>query len=252
MKIMSINVQCWGSDEHYIDFRKPLVVARIRDEMPDIFGAQEAHKEWIDALNAGLPEYAFSGVGRDDGKEEGEYSPVYYRKDLFDKLDEGTFWLSETPEVPSYGWNARCRRVCSYAVLKRKADGKTFAAVNTHLDHVSEEARVNGIRLVKEKLISFGDMPVFCTGDFNTHEDSEAYRIMTESYMADAKYLAAVSDTGNTFTGYEPEKYAGDTPIDFIFVRKDVVQVQSYRILREPINGQQPSDHYSIVGEISF
>ena len=252
MKIMSFNVLCWGREGHFIDERAPLVCKRIREQMPDILGTQESHKEWMDILCNALPEYAFSGVGRDDGKEEGEYSPVFYRKDKFDLLDSGTFWLSETPDVPSKGWNAACPRVCSYALLKNKADGKTFAAVNTHLDHVSEAARDNGVRLVVNKLRTFGDIPVFCTGDFNTDEGSACYRIMTEDFMADAKYVADDSDSGNTFTNFDPAATANNSPIDFIFVKKDAVHVQQYRILRDDIDGQQPSDHYAITADITF
>lgn len=252
MKIMSFNVLCWGPDDHCFEDRQPLVLARIREQMPDILGTQESHKEWMDYLLAGLPEYTFVGVGREDGKEEGEYSPVFYRKDRFDLLDSGTFWLSKTPDVPSIDWNARCYRVCSWAVLKDKKDGKTFAAVNTHLDHVSEEARDKGIALVVEKLRSFGDMPVFCTGDFNTDEGSTCYKIMTEDFMADAKYVAKVSDNGCTYTGFDPEKMKDNSPIDFIFVKKDAVTVESYSILRALVNGQQPSDHFAITAEISF
>ncbi|MGN0636691.1 MAG: endonuclease/exonuclease/phosphatase family protein [Acutalibacteraceae bacterium] len=252
MKVMSYNVLCYGKEGHDLELRLPLVLQRIREQMPDVLGTQESHKEWMDYLCAGMPEYAFVGVGREDGKEEGEYSPVFYRKDRFDLLDSGTFWLSETPDVPSKGWNAACMRVCSYALLKDKTDGTVFAAVNTHLDHISEQARDEGIRLVVEKLRSFGDIPVFCTGDFNTDEGSTCYKIMTDGFMADAKYVAADSDSGNTYHGFEPEATAGNSPIDFIFVKKDAVQVQSYRIVRGTIDGQQPSDHYAITAEISF
>lgn len=252
MKIMSFNVLCYGREGHEMEKRMPLVLRRIREQMPDILGTQESHKIWMDYLCAGMPEYAFVGAGRDDGREKGEYSPVFYRKDRFDLLDSGTFWLSETPDVPSRGWDAACLRVCSYALLRSKADGTVFAAVNTHLDHVSEQARDKGIELVVEKLRSFGDIPVFCTGDFNTDEGSTCYRIMTADFMADAKYLAADSDSGNTFTNFDPEATAGNSPIDFIFVKKDAVQVQSYRILRDPAENEQPSDHYAITAEVSF
>jgi len=252
MKIMSFNVLCWGNEEHSFETRIPLVVKRIREQMPDILGTQESHKQWMDSICEGLPEYAFAGVGREDGKDEGEFSPVFYRKDKFDLEDSGTFWLSETPEVPSMSWNTRCIRICTWTVLKNKDTGARFAAVNTHLDHISEEARVNGAKLVVEKINSFKDIPVFCTGDFNTNEDSEAYRIMTSSVMGDSKYLAKDSDNGNTYTGFDPEATKNDSPIDFIFVKKDCVNVDSYKILRDLVDGQHPSDHFAIVSEVDF
>ncbi|MBQ3149942.1 MAG: endonuclease/exonuclease/phosphatase family protein [Clostridia bacterium] len=252
MKIMSFNVLCWGREEHSFESRVPLVVKRIREQMPDILGTQESHIEWMDNICAGLPEYTYVGAGRDDGKDKGEFSPVFYRKDLYESEENGTFWLSETPEVPSKSWESACTRICTWTILRNKETGARFAAVNTHLDHVSEEARVKGIQLVVDKINTFTDLPVFCTGDFNTYEDSEAYRIMTSGVMADVKYLAADSDNGNTFTGFDPEATKNDSPIDFIFVKKDCVKVNSYKILRDDIDGQMPSDHYAIISEVEI
>ncbi len=252
MKIMSFNVLCWGRDENSLETRIPLVVKTIRNQMPDILGTQESHKIWMDSICAAAPEYAYAGVGRDDGKDEGEFSPVFYRKDKFELIDSGTFWLSETPEVPSKSWNTACIRICTWTVLCEKETGKRFAAVNTHLDHRSEEARVNGIKLVVQKLASFGDMPVFCTGDFNTYEDSEAYRIITSDFMADSKYVTEDTDTGCTYTGFDPEAEKEHSPIDFIFVKKDCVKVNSYKIIRDLIDGRLPSDHYPVVSEVEF
>lgn len=249
MKIMSFNVLCWGKDEHAFENRIPLVLTQIRSELPDILGVQEAHRQWMDVLEQGLPEYAYVGVGRDDGAREGEYSPVFYRKDRFTLLDSGTFWLSETPDVPSYGWGAACRRICSFAVLHDSQNGKTFAAVNTHLDHISELARVEGVKLVAAKLHDLGDMPSVCTGDFNTFETDAPYRTMTDS-MQDSKYIAAVSDNGRTYHGFDNPDVK-DSPIDFVFVSPGI-NVRRYCILREKINGQYPSDHYPVVSEIDF
>ena len=199
----------------------------------------------------GLPDYAYVGVGRDDGKTEGEYSPVFYRKDRFELLDSGHFWLSETPDVPSKGWDAACIRICTWAVLRERESGKAFAQFNTHLDHVSEQARDRGITMVLDKIKSF-DIPVMCTGDFNTDENSTAYRIMTGDVMGDSKYLAECSDSGNTFTNFDPEGTKNDSPIDFIFVKRKAVSVAKYKIMDEPVDGKLPSDHHAIYADVSF
>ena len=107
----------------------------------------------MEDLTEGLPEYGWVGVGRDDGQEAGEFNPVFYRKDKYDLVDSGTFWLSETPELPSLGWNGGCNRLCTWVILREKATGFTYAHVNTHLDNASEEARVNGAKLVREKIL---------------------------------------------------------------------------------------------------
>ena len=252
MKIMSFNVLCHGKEEHIFENRIPLVIKRIREQMPDILGTQESHRMWMDNLQEALPEYAFVGVGRDDGKDEGEFAPVFYRKDKYELENSGYFWLSETPHVPSKSWNSRCTRICTWTVLCEKETGKRFAALNTHLDHVSEEARVNGAKLIAQKINSLGCIPVFCTGDFNAYEGSDAYKVMTADVMADSKYVAKDSDNGNTYTGFDIEGTKNDSPIDFVFVKKDCVNVRSYKILRELIDGQEPSDHFPVVCEADF
>ena len=182
---------------------------------------QEAHYDWIKALCAGLPDYAYVGVGRNDGKTEGEFSAVFYKKEKFALLDAGSFWLSETPDVPGVkGWDAACVRICSYARLQETDAGRQFVHFNTHLDHRGVVAMQKGAELVAEKAEEIcPDLPAFFTGDFNV----------------------------------TPDKY--DEPpaiIDYCFVKGDV-QVRSYRVLRDAYpGGLYPSDHFPVLVEVEL
>ncbi|NLO46045.1 MAG: endonuclease/exonuclease/phosphatase family protein [Clostridiales bacterium] len=251
MRVMSFNVLCGGSGIKNYRKRRALVVERIKEINPDVLGVQEAHIQWMKTLTKGLRGYDYVGVGREDGKKDGEFSPVFYRKDMFEPIKSGTFWLSETPDIPSKGWGASCMRICSWCVLKHKQTGKEFVKMNTHLDHKKETARLEGVKLLLSKIEEF-DMPVICTGDFNTHEDSEPYKIMTGGAMGDVKYIAKKTVSGNTFTGFDIEGTKGDSPIDYIFVKKDSVSVSEYNIATADIKGKQPSDHYAIYADIDF
>lgn len=188
-------------------------------------------------------------MGRDDGQEAGEFNPVFYRKDKYDLVDSGTFWLSETPELPSLGWNGGCNRLCTWAILREKATGFTYAHVNTHLDNASEEARVNGAKLVREKILSF-DMPVVCTGDFNVNEGSTVYNLMNDGFIGDSKYLAPDTMASGTYHDYFPIFMSKKSPIDYIFVTKATVAPQVYRVLNHRVNGRFASDHYAIYADV--
>ena len=249
VRILSFNVRYGGDGLRSEKSRAPLVIQTLRDAKPDSFGLQEALKDWMEDLTEGLPEYGWVGVGRDDGQEAGEFNPVFYRKDKYDLVDSGTFWLSETPELPSLGWNGGCNRLCTWAILREKATGFTYAHVNTHLDNASEEARVNGAKLVREKILSF-DMPVVCTGDFNVNEGSTVYNLMNDGFIGDSKYLAPDTMASGTYHDYFPIFMSKKSPIDYIFVTKATVAPQVYRVLNHRVNGRFASDHYAIYADV--
>ena len=142
--------------------RTDKVATLLKKYNPDLLGVQEAmHNQMMD-LQKELPDYAFVGVGRDDGKEKGEYSAIFYKKDKFEMLKQNTFWLSETPEVPgSKSWDAAITRVVTFAVLKDKSSGKSFIYSNTHFDHVGREARKQSATLIKIFLKGFIDGSTF-------------------------------------------------------------------------------------------
>ena len=156
MKIMSFNVLCGGQGQKDWPARTPLVVRTIYKQDPDTFGVQEAHIGWMRVLKACLPAYDCVGVGRDDGGEKGEFSAVFFKRDKYDLLDSGSFWLSETPDKPGKGWDAACIRICSWAKLREKDSGKTFVHLNTHLDHIGAVAMQKGAELVAERGSAIG------------------------------------------------------------------------------------------------
>ena len=257
MKIMSFNLLCGGHDGRDWRCRTDLVLETIRRADPDTLGVQEAHHDWIQTLVAGLPDYDYVGVGRDDGKTEGEYSAVFYKKALFTLKASGSFWLSETPEVPGVkGWDAACVRICSYARLQEKATGKEFVHFNTHLDHVGPVAMQKGAELVTTRAaLICPDVPAFFTGDFNVTPDSAPYRTVIGAGFDDARHVAAVSDQSPTFHW---DVFVSDRPesdftvIDYCFV-KGVKTVRSFRVLRDTYQGGlYPSDHFPVIADVEF
>ena len=257
MKIMSFNLLCGGEGRRDWHGRTEMALDTIRRADPDSLGVQEAHHDWMKTLCAGLPDYACVGVGRDDGKTKGEYSAVFFKKEKFTLLDSGSFWLSETPDVPGVkGWDAACVRICSWAKLEEKATGKQFVHFNTHLDHRGLVAMQKGAELVTAKAAEIcPDLPAFFTGDFNVTPSSAPYKAVIEAGFADTRKIAAVSDDSVTFhvdvfvSDRLKEEYA---VIDYCFAKGDV-KVDSFRVLRDLYPGDlYPSDHYPVLACVSF
>ncbi|MBQ6421511.1 MAG: endonuclease/exonuclease/phosphatase family protein [Clostridia bacterium] len=257
MKIMSFNLLCGGDNGRDWRCRKEMVLDTIRRADPDTLGAQEAHYDWIQTLTAGLPDYDYVGVGREDGKTDGEFSAVFYKKDRFRLLDSGSFWLSETPEVPGVkGWDAACVRICSWAKLEEKATGKRFVHFNTHLDHVGPVAMQKGAELVTAKAAEIcPDLPAFFTGDFNVTPASAPYKTVIAAGFTDARHAAKVSDDSVTF---HMDVFVNDPPkpqnavIDYCFFKGDVT-VDTFRVITDVYpGGLYPSDHFPVLAEVDF
>lgn len=245
MRVMSFNVLCGGAGQKFWTKRKTLVRDVIRKYSPDTFGLQEAHYRWMNYLCAELPEYDYVGVGRDNGKRLGEFSPVFYKKDKYEVVETGNFWLSETPEKPGKGWDAACVRICSYAVLQDKATGEKVAHFNTHLDHVGPIAQSEGAKLIAERADVFRGIPTVVTGDFNVTPDSGAYKSITAAGFKDARVLATESDDCGTYHNFGK----CSEMIDFIFV-KNGFRATSFRTVTDLIDGRFPSDHYPVLAEL--
>lgn len=187
--------------------RAPVVASLIRFHRFDVLGIQEAYRNQVDDLQSLLPAYAHSGCGRDDGKDAGEFAAIFYRKDLYALKDSGTFWLSPTPDVPSIGWDAKFKRVCTWVKLESVADRRTFFVFNTHFDHQGSIARLESARLIihSVKKIAGGQAAVL-TGDFNVDQTSESYQVLHDSgYFSDSFETAAeryaLNGTPNGFKG---------------------------------------------------
>ncbi|NMP38385.1 MAG: endonuclease/exonuclease/phosphatase family protein [Clostridiales bacterium] len=252
IRIMSYNLKNAISNLVEFQDRKIILADQINEYHPDSFGVQEADPPWMTALSSLLPEYAHVGVGRDDGKNSGEYSAVFYLKDKYELLDSGTFWISETPEEPSFGWGAACRRVCTYAILKNTETGETYAHYNTHLDHVSEEARANGANLIMERIASC-EYPAVLTGDFNLGEGCDIYNNIVAGPLADSKFAAPDTMSHGTYNGFSTNDISDNAPIDFIFFTESSMTALRYRVLPYNIFDNGPvSDHYPIYADLKI
>lgn len=250
--IMSYNVYIKGSGEKSPENRTDEVVANIRKYNPDSFGLQEADEGWMERLPAELTDYAYVGIGRNSDEGGGEASPVFYKKDKYELLDSGTFWLSKTPEKASKAWDAMFKRICTYAILKNKETGFTYAHFNAHFDHMGVIARSESVAVVAKKVKEIApDIPVVFSGDFNDEEGGDAYNRVLESGFKDTKYLAETADNCGTYHGYS-ELVEKEKPIDYIFVNGYVSAVKSYKVDTEQINGIFPSDHHPVISELTL
>lgn len=249
-RILSFNLLCAGKGSRTWRKRAPKVISIIKEANPDSFGVQEAHWEWMKKLSRYLPEYDYVGVGRDDGKKKGEFSAVFYKKDKFIASDSGNFWISETPEKPSKGWDSACIRVATYVKLTDKGNGKSYIHFNTHLDHVGRIAQINGAKMIQEKAASFGGAPVVCTGDFNVFQDSDCYNTMVSGNMKDARKLAPDSDECYTFHGFKPEER--QERIDFVFVDEATVKPVNFKVVNKKVDGDFYSDHNAIYADVEI
>lgn len=250
-RVMSFNVRCVDDKEGSIANRSQIVTAIIDQYAPDSFGVQEATPKWIKILDKEFgDEYARVGEGRSFIRMFTEYSAVYYRKDKYNLIDSGTIWLSETPEKKyTKDFDSKHNRIATWAVLEDKETGIRYTHINTHLDHVYESTRVEQSKVLLNKIREFEkSTTVICTGDFNTFETAEAYSVMTAS-MADSKLTAKNSDSGITFHKYGTIEEHKDGAIDFIFTTNGT-EVDTYKIIRNTVQGMYPSDHYPIVADV--
>lgn len=244
VRIMSFNVRDGEFD------REEIVPQVIADYLPDSVGLQECEGTWFLTLKAYLPDYEIVGVGRLTGLPLlGESTAIMYRKDKYNLVDKGTFWLSETPDKVSKGWDAKHHRTCTWVVLENKESGECYAHINTHLDHRGTEARINGLELILQKAAEF-DMPVVVTGDFNFPKGSDLYKKLVSDKLTDVSDIALTADSGCTSHGYNGG--TSGNPIDFICVNEKITDVKSYSIIRESYNDRYVSDHYPIYSDMTF
>lgn len=252
LRIMSFNIRCLNVGTDSWEDRIGIVSQTILDSEADSIGVQEATPEWMETLNTTVAEkYAYVGVGRDDGDNNGEYSAIFYLKDKYEVIESGTFWLSETPEKPSKGWDAACNRICTWARLKNKETGEEYVHMNSHFDHVGISARKNSVSLILERAKAFGDIPVVFTADMNVKEGSSNYLQFTESmYFYDTKHLAPDTMDYCTYHDTKPNAHKDDV-IDYVMIN-DGFDAVSYKVVTQGIDGRFVSDHYPIYADIKI
>lgn len=227
-------------------YRAELVMQGIKDNAPGIIGFQEATKWQYNYLADCLEGYDSVITYRDDTLFS-EGCPVFYKTSLYTLEDKGSFWLSETPDVMSRDWGAGCYRVCSYVILAEKATDKKFVVFNTHLDHVSDEARIKGIAVILDKIARFGSYPSVIMGDFNAVEGSETYTKVTENFL-DVRYETDDTDDSVTYQNWGE----GGVRIDYFMISKTGFDVVSYDVVTELYGGVYSSDHFPIVLKVKL
>lgn len=233
--------------------RLPHVVSLIKFHQIGLFGTQETLVHQLKQINEGLG-YLSIGVGRDDGKEKGEFSPIHYDPKRYQLEESGTFWLSPTPDSPSKGWDASLNRICTWGRFKDKR-GKKFYVFNVHYDHIGQQAREESSKLVvaKVKEINTQNLPVILMGDFNVTPDNRAYSTITsDPSWQDARLVSMIPSYGpkGTFSAFDWNRMP-EGIIDHIFVQGKI-QVIRHGILTDNYGLKYPSDHFPVMVEIQF
>lgn len=253
INIISYNIRYNNPDDGVNAWpnREQNVKALVKFHDADVLCVQEALPEQFDAL---LKKSNFDvvGVGREDGKRKGEFSAVYFDKDRFVKKDGGTFWLSETPDVPSKGWDAALNRVCSWVRLYDQLNKKEFLVFNAHYDHKGVQARIESAKLIKQKIQQIAPaLPVVFTGDLNVTPETEAISTI-KSFLSDAKEISQEPAYGpnGTFNDFDFNSDLKDK-IDYIFVNKGF-KVQKFAVLSDSKDKRYFSDHLPVFARLWF
>ena len=252
-KIISFNVRYSSAPEidgdNRWELRRDAAVKMVAEQKPIAMGLQEACPDQIDFLDLNLTGYKHIGVGRDDGKRSGEMMAIFYDTNRLTLLDSGTFWLSETPEKVSIGWDAACNRTCTWGHFKMKDTDFEFLYFNTHLDHLGSLARKNSIKLIVDKMTELNpdNVPVFLSGDFNSTTDDPIFDPLKAS-LKDAREVSAISDKIITYNGFgtvtDNPNTRKEWVIDHIFFSG--VNPMAFMVLNGNYGVPFISDHYPI------
>lgn len=260
LNVMSFNIRYNSPNDgiNIWDNRKDMAADVFKDYQIDIAGLQEVTKVQLDDLSERLPDYGHIGVGRNDGKSDGEYCPIFFNKGELTLLEHGTQWLSVTPEViGSKGWDAALPRIFTWGKFENNANGALFYFINTHFDHRGNLARLNSSKLLMSKVVEItdGKSATIITGDFNYTKESDGYKIMTstenEITFSDTRLKSQTPFTGrpHTSTGFREREVS--RIIDYVFVSEGI-EVNSYDILDIIIDSVYVSDHFPVTSNIKF
>lgn len=260
-RVMSYNIRYENAgDTGVISWkeRKSQVVSNIQFHKADIIGMQEVLHSQLAYLVVKLSGFQYAGFGREDGKEKGEYAPVFYNTKLFEKIADSSFWLSPTPAKVSIGWDAALERICTWVALRDKKTKKIFFVFNTHFDHMGLNAREQSARLLLQQIKKIaGSNAVILTGDFNADENSAPIKVLKTNYgdkkvlLFETSSVSALPHHGpdKTFCGFKPNHEIIGNRIDYIFVTKSF-KVLSHATLTDFKGPYFPSDHLPVFSEI--
>jgi endonuclease/exonuclease/phosphatase family metal-dependent hydrolase len=256
IRIMSFNIRLdMKSDgENQWDKRKERLVAMLNYNAPDFIGGQEVMHHQLEYMLQNLSGYAHIGVGRDDGKQAGEYSCILYNKEKFDVLDQSTFWLSPTPDSVSKGWDAAIVRVCTYGLFRNKRSKQLFWVFNTHFDHIGKQARLESAKLIVQKIkeLNTKNYPVLLSGDFNSKPDEPPAQYMMENMQNTRSISALVHGNADTWNAFK----FGEKPngcIDYIFCSNDKrISVKKFATLTDSYDMKYLSDHFPIMATLTI
>lgn len=251
ISLMSFNIRYdeWADGEHRWDNRKEACISMWNRLRPSVVGIQEGLQHQVNYLDENLPDYDFVGVGRDDGIEAGEFAAIFYLKDEYEILDASTFWLSETPGVPSLGWDANNIRIVTWAMIRERSSARTFYVFNTHFDHKGKVARLESARLLVQKIkeVAHEDAPVFITGDFNAWAGNSMFEPITEVYF-DARRFSDYSDNQPSFNLWG--KWYANWSVDYIFYIN--AKSLAFRTVNEDYGVPFLSDHYPLMAHFDL
>lgn len=251
LKVMSYNIRLGSANDGTNSWalRYPATAEMIKDQAPDVFGVQEALSYQVYFIEENFRNYKSVGVGRENGKKEGEHMSIFWNTKTVKMLKWGTFWLSETPEKPSMGWDAACYRTATWALMKDKKTGKKFYFVNTHLDHVGKEAQKNGLKLIVDRIdkINKEGYPIVLTGDFNVRPDNKVLADL-DTKMTSVRKIAAKTDKHITYNGWGK----GNEIIDYIYVSGFSSCPEYQTVTKRYADRKFVSDHYPITARLIF
>lgn len=250
VRAVTFNLRCTGVGKTSVAYRAPRMAAQLLSTDADSMGFQEANLRWMTYLQEQLTDYDYVGVARENGRNLGEFSPIFYKKDKYTLRDSGTFWLSKTPDKPgSKDWGSQNVRICTWAILENKENGKVYAHFNTHLDHISGTAREMQMQVLLEKIGEYAaGLPVVLTGDFNDDCASAMYQKAT-AVLRDTRILAPVTEDKATFHNYGGVVLMDK--IDFVFVSEGITPLV-YHVIDDKVNGEYLSDHYGIYVDLTL
>ena len=250
LKVMSYNIRLGSAQDGTNSWalRYTATGKMLEDQKPDVFGVQEALEYQVRYIEE-MCGYESVGVGRENGKKEGEHMSIFWNKKTVSMLKWGTFWLSDTPEKPSKGWDAECFRTATWALMKDKKTGKKFYFVNTHLDHKGTEAQKNGLKLIVDRIaeINPDGLPMVLTGDFNIEPKNPALKDL-DVRMQSARKIAEKTDDHATYNGWGKSS----TMIDYIYVSGFSSCLEYQTVTKRYEDRKFISDHYPIFARLIF